>query len=273
MGEGEESSNIPKNEGGNSNPAAKSIIPEFKERVPTGISKFDELIDGGFIRGSSNLVTGTSGTGKTIFAAQFIYNGLKNGEGGLYISVEQEAETILIDCKALGLDFEPYIKDNKCMFIDTIPMTFTDLKNMITDKVKSMNVKRIAIDSVSVLLMTTKDLPKVTEAEIVFEKIVPSRVRRSLFGLMKTLRSIGVTTVMISEIPTANREALSRLGFEEYMSDSITRFSMFEYSGGETPRSLQIIKMRRSKHDQNIHPFRIKMGGLHILEPKKGIIV
>ena len=273
MGGEKNSSKVPKKTQSKPKPSPKSIIPELGERVPTGIPKFDEIIEGGFIEGSSNLVTGTSGTGKTFFAAQFIYNGLKSGESCLYISVEQETDTILMGCKALGLDFEPYIRENKCLFIDAIPLTFTELEKLITSKIASMNVKRIAIDSVSVLLMTTKDLPKISEAEIIFEKIVPSQLRRNLFKLTKTLRSKGVTTLMVSEIPTTNKGALSRLGFEEYMSDSITKLSMFEYAGGETPRSLQVIKMRGSKHNQDMHPFKINHGGITIFKPKKGIVI
>ncbi len=243
------------------------------ERVPIGIPDFDLMINGGLIKGSPNLLTGTTGTGKTIFATQFLFNGLKQGEAGLYISVEQETETVLRDCKLLGMDFEPFIKNKKCEFIDVLPLTFDELEKMIFDKAIKMDVKRLVIDSVSILLMTTKDMPKIKETGITFEKLVPSQLRRNLFKLTKRLRSMGITSILVSEVPTTDKLALSRLGFEEYLTDSIIRLSMFEYGGGKTPRSLQIIKMRSTKHDKNVHPFEIRAGGIKIAKPEEGVVI
>ncbi|MEM4983217.1 MAG: ATPase domain-containing protein, partial [Candidatus Bathyarchaeia archaeon] len=77
------------------------------KRVPTGISGLDEVLGGGFPRGSLIILAGNPGTGKTIFSAIFLYNGIVNyGERGVYVSFAENREAFLSNMLSLGLDFE-----------------------------------------------------------------------------------------------------------------------------------------------------------------------
>ena len=75
-------------------------------RVETGIPGLDKLLTGGFVKNSIILLSGASGTGKTIFGSQFIWRGLLKGENGIYLSFEEPSEDILTSAYQLGMDFE-----------------------------------------------------------------------------------------------------------------------------------------------------------------------
>ena len=85
------------------------------ERIESGIQGLDKLIEGGFIKNSVNLVAGQTGTGKTLFCMQYLLNGLKKGENGVYITLEQKQDEILQDVGRFGWDveFQKYINAGK----------------------------------------------------------------------------------------------------------------------------------------------------------------
>ena len=80
------------------------------ERIKSGIKGFDKLIEGGFVKGSVNLLLGGSGSGKTIFSLQFLLQGLKNNENCAYIALDEKKETILKNAKAFGWNLEEFVK-------------------------------------------------------------------------------------------------------------------------------------------------------------------
>jgi len=80
------------------------------ERAPTGIPGLDPLLEGGFPKGRSILVTGEPGTGKTIFALQFLLDGLARGEKGIYVAADEEPNDILEQANSLGWDLEKHIE-------------------------------------------------------------------------------------------------------------------------------------------------------------------
>ena len=86
-------------------------------RIPSGIPGFDPLIEGWFLENSVNLVTGETGTGKTTFCSQFLWNGLQKGETGLYITLEERPEDIKADAAMFGWDFDGFEKKGLCRII------------------------------------------------------------------------------------------------------------------------------------------------------------
>jgi KaiC/GvpD/RAD55 family RecA-like ATPase len=90
---------------------------------------------------------------------------------------------------------------------------------------------------------------------------------------MNTLKSTGVTSLLIAEIPEEKTKALSRFGFEEFLADGIIILHYLEYAAGGTPRSLLIRKMRRTDHGTDIYPIEITKTGIKLLPPKKGLVL
>ena len=88
------------------------------ERVPTGILELDRLIQGGLRSGKTYLVIGEPGTGKTVFALQFLVNGLMNKEKGLYVAIDEKPADVMDQAKSLGWDLAPFIDSKDFLILD-----------------------------------------------------------------------------------------------------------------------------------------------------------
>jgi KaiC/GvpD/RAD55 family RecA-like ATPase len=227
------------------------------ERVSSGIPGLDELIEGGFVRNSVNLVAGMAGTCKTTFGCQFIWEGLKKGEKGLYVTLEQSEKDIRRDMLRFGMDFSPYIEKGECKFVEITPGDVDELKASIINEVGRLGkVDRFVLDSLSLAAMGWKERP-----EEVF------KLRTKVFSLLKTLKNLNLTSIVIAEIPSGE-QSLGRLGFEEFIVDSVILLKVLPV---DIPmRTLQIIKMRGTKHDMRVHPFEVTPEGIVIQKTKKG---
>jgi KaiC/GvpD/RAD55 family RecA-like ATPase len=223
----------------------KEFIMDYQiERVKTGIAGLDRLISGGFVKGSAVLISGKAGAGKTLFGLQFLWEGLQNGEPGIYMTFEETADDIRKDALSFGWDFSDFEKKGKFKLIehnvyDNPSMDFFDV-----DKIKA---ERIVIDSISILsLMVEKK----------------AALRNRMNNIVAALKRKGVTTLMISE--AIDGDAYSRLGVEEFISDAVVMLD-FVPVGPQAGRNLLISKMRRTKHSEQIHPIQISKGGMRVL--------
>ena len=216
------------------------------ERIETGIPGLDTLIEGGLVKGSVNMIAGSTGTGKTIFCCQFLWHGLEQGKNGVYISLEEPIEDVKLEALQFGMDFEKYIKAKKCLMVHKFPRSFGDLDYDIFRWVKEINASRLVLDSISLLSFITKT-SELTE------------FRAKLSELFLKLKNMGVTSLVISEIPEDSK-GLSRFGFEEFVVDGVIVLHYLEYSAGGLPRSLLVRKMRKTNHSIDIHPIEVKRG-------------
>lgn len=217
------------------------------ERIPSGIPGLDRLMEGGFLKGSTILVSGGAGTGKTIFCSQFILEGLKRGEICMFITLEERPEDIIGDVKRFGWDFEKYVQDKKLILECQDPFQITDITSPLLDKIKEHHIQRVAVDSTAVFGMYYKE---------VFE------VRKQLFKLLTGLKEIGVTSIVTSELPE-EATTLGKFGVEEFIVDGVI---ILHYLGiGEKNYgSLQIRKMRRTNHEKDTYPMEITDKGIAV---------
>lgn len=232
---------------------------EKVERVNSGIPGLDSLIEGGFVKGSVNLIAGASGTCKTTFCCQFLWDGLQKGEKCVYVTLEQNAEDIMKDMLRFGWDFSSYIKKGRCNISEISPGDVEELRTFIFSEVRrldeKMAVSRFVLDSLSLAAMGWKEKP-----EEIF------KLRTKVFGLLKSLKTLKLTSLVVAEIPSGE-QSLGRLGFEEFVADSVILLKVLPV---DVPmRILQIVKMRRTKHNMQIHPFEVTSNGIVILKAKK----
>ncbi|MEM7824601.1 MAG: ATPase domain-containing protein, partial [Candidatus Aenigmatarchaeota archaeon] len=192
----------------------------FIERVETGIPGFDKLIEGGLVKGSTNLVAGNSGTGKTIFCMQYLWNGLQRGENGVYITLEQRPEDILSDVARFGWDFSKYITTGRFRLESLVASDIATVTKSIVENIKAVNAKRFALDSLTIATMGWKERP-----EEAFQ------LRGKAFDMLNTLKSLGVTSMIISEVPRSAKEEISRFGFEEFVVDSVILLNYMTIGG------------------------------------------
>jgi KaiC/GvpD/RAD55 family RecA-like ATPase len=228
------------------------------ERVETGIPGLDELMEGGFVKGSNNLLAGTTGTCKTIMSCQYILHGLKNGESCLYVTLEQKQDEILGDIARFGWDveFKKYIEQGKLVVYADFPASLTDLSEAVFNIVKRTSATRFALDSMSIATMGWKT-----------SGMDVGKVRRELYDFLQMLKKMNMTSILIAEVPEMREKALSRLGFEEFLVDSVIIVHYLEYTAGGVPRSLVVRKMRRTSHGTDIYPFELTSKGVVVRKP------
>ena len=233
------------------------------EKVKTFIEGLDDLMEGGFIPNSTILLAGKTGTGKSSFCMSYLYNGIKNGEPGIYVSTEESREAIKDDAKAVfGWDLEE-LEQNRTFKILTIKPEFPsqtlmdeskilkiyiyDLVDQIEELVSDVGAKRIVVDSMSVLELFIKDR-------------FLGRIAMNYF--VDSLKKMGVTAILTVTVPE-NENVLSNLGIIEYLVDGIIKLDYIPVTE-EFKRTLTIRKMRRINHSTYIHPFEITKEGIKI---------
>jgi len=226
------------------------------ERLKTGIPGFDELMGGGVPKGQLVLVTGTSGTGKTLFCSQAMYNGLVKGkENAVFLSFEEPPNLIKENVKEFGWNLDPYQKSGKLIFLKYDPYHIEDVFDILDSTIRKINAKRVFIDSISALGLHVQD---------------NSELRRIIFNLSDGLRKLDCTAFMTSEIVPGSR-GISRYGVEEFVADSVVVF-YYERSGSTFSRAVQIWKVRGSSHSDKLHPYAITDKGLKVSAHEEAVI-
>lgn len=221
----------------------------MKMKVESGIPGLDSLIQGGFLQNSVNLVTGETGTGKTLFCAQFLWHGLQKGDTCLYISLEEDPEDVKADALQFGWDFEKFEKKGLFKIIYNDPAQVNNLGSLIIDEIRRMDVKRLVIDSTSIIGLTIENL---------------SQIRKILYNIIGTIKKTDCTAILTSEISEGSKQ-LTRFNVEEFVVDSVIVLNYLEYAaGGGMDRSLIIRKMRRTKHGKDVYPMDITAKGIVI---------
>ncbi len=242
-------------------------------RIKTGIEGLDPLIEGGLLRERQYLVSGSPGSGKTTFGVQFLVAGALEGEAGAYIALNESIGTIIEDMSRYNLQIEDLIKKKKLFFLDIGPTTnygdYDEISNYITPNydqqaadspqnapptpysvfknvetlVKQYAVKRLVIDSLSAIRFTAQDTAK---------------EERSISRFIRNLKGLGCTTVLLSELTEPNAYTT-----EQFASHGVIFLHNF-LDKGSMVRTLQIIKMRGTKHDCDMHGIEFTDRGLKV---------
>lgn len=225
------------------------------EKIPTGIKGFDRLVQGGLPKGKQILLTGTPGTGKTIFCLEYIFNGAAAyGQKGLFVSIEEEADSLRDQAKQFGWDFEAYEKKGliKVMCISAADVSEATLSKIIA-YVKENNVDRLVIDSLTALAIN------VPASHVSISDLTDIYIKRFIYQFICRLQSIrNVTTLLISQ---SAQDAISMDGVSEYVCDGIVKID-YESLGGEYSRSLSVRKMRQVKNEEDVYPMQISDQGI-----------
>jgi len=252
-------------------PIIKKIKPVGK-RSQTGIAGFDPLVQGGFPLGSSILIAGGPGTGKSIFSLQYLISGAtKYKEKGLYVSFEQTTRAIKNQASQFGWNISSLEKSGMLTIksIPTSKMTKETMKE-IHEFVKANKIKRLVIDSLSTIVVNAPiyTVPSELSVEdVVGENVVFSPpiigdyvVKRFIYNFIESLRYLDCTSLLISEAGK-DGEFITRDTLSEFVCDGVILIT-FESMGGAFSRSLIVRKMRHTKNDEDVHPVEISNKGI-----------
>ncbi len=233
-------------------------------RVKTGVPGFDELVEGGLPEGRSFLISGGTGTGKTIFATSFLVNGALAGEPGVYLTLDERPELIREDMLCFGWNLRKLEDQGVLKIVDgtmaklgipsdeefSLPATGFDLDKLLLElmrAIKKIKAKRVVVDSIPALGLNFEN-----EHEI----------RKAVLKMVYLLSRAGVTTMFTTEINEDSKQ-LGKYGVEEFVADGVI---VLHYMGlgTQSNRTLHIRKMRATKHSEDLHPLQITETGIKI---------
>ncbi len=217
------------------------------QRISTNIPGVDEMIGGGFEENSTNLVTGSCGTGKSTFGLQFIYEGAKIGEKGLYVTIDEPIDSVVTTMSVHNWHLEDLPKKDDIHIMRVKPGDLLGLvKNefsQITKKIKEIHAKRVVIDSIS-------SIGDVMADDVDWHGIV--------LKLYLWLRKQHCTSLLIMNRPESIG-LLPRHDLAESMVDGVIELSTIQ-DGSSRKNTFEVTKMRHTNHSRNIVFFKFKNG-------------
>ncbi|MDJ0679690.1 MAG: circadian clock protein KaiC [Xenococcaceae cyanobacterium MO_167.B52] len=227
-------------------------------KMRTAIEGFDEITHGGIPIGRTTLVSGTSGTGKTLLAVQFLYHGIKYFDyPGIFITFEESPEDIIQNAHSFGWNLQSLVDSGKLFILDASPdpegqeivgnFDLSALIERIQYAIKKYKAKLVSIDSVTA----------------VFQQYdAASVVRREIFRLVARLKQLKVTSIMTTE-RIEEYGPVARFGVEEFVSDNVVIVRNV-LEGERRRRTIEILKLRGTTHMKGEYPFTITNDGINI---------
>ena len=219
------------------------------DRIPTGIQRLDTMLGGaGCYRGSSVLVSGTAGTGKSSIAAHFADAACRRGERALYFAFEESPSQIIRNMRSIGIDLEPWVQKDLLQF-QAIRPSFTGLEMHLTMIHKAVNAFKpqvVIVDPLSSFVMGSNK----TEVKSMLMRLVD-------FLKMSKVTSMFTMLTSNSGYIEAGDVAISSL-IDTWMS------LLDIESGGERNRSLSVVKSRGMAHSNQIREFLLTDHGVEL---------
>lgn len=248
------------------------------EVLPLRVSIIDQMIEkGGVERGSTILLAGGCGSGKTIFAMQSIYNAALNGEKSLYLTLEEGPEKIKTHMKnSFGWDIESMEKKGLMTVQKVDPVDFL---TVLEDSLREAKLRKTIIQgdikiasNKWLILGTTIDLPFkpdriVVDSTSVLSVILKDEYRLFLKVLVDALNQNNSLNMLVSE--TEQEPMLySKVGVEEFLVDGV--IGLYNIRKGQLRRrAIEIVKLRSSDHLKEMVPYSITKEGIKILQGEK----
>ena len=240
------------------------VQPMENKRVSTGIPVLDPLIEGGFPAGKSYLITGESGTGKSIFCMQFILKGLLEGEKAVYVAVDEKPADILEEAASLGWDLLKYVEQKNLLILDASPLFSArmgagkekevDIQKTVGDLasyVGKMGASRVVIDPVGPLILSRDSSARAQE-----------HVRTLVHALQDNLG----TTNLLTSYAIAGTAGAGEGGVEEFLVAGVIVLSVVRMQN-RLVRTLLLRKMRGTAIDLMEHQFNIVKEKGIVLKP------
>jgi circadian clock protein KaiC len=229
-------------------------------KLATGIPAFDVIAKGGLPRNRTTLLSGTAGSGKTVFAIQFLGAGiLDRDENGVFVTFEESASDIRQNMRSFGWDLAAWEADGRLAMVDASPDPHVEtvesgafdldaLLARVQHAVRKVNATRVAVDSLGAIFSQFSD---------------QSVVRRELFRIAWALKGMGVTALLTAE-RTADYGPVARFGVEEFIADNVMILrNVLEDENRR--RTIEILKFRGTDHQKGQFPLTIA--------PDTGIVV
>lgn len=238
---------------------------DYIEKLETGIPGFDFLAEGGLPKGRATLISGTAGSAKTVFACQFLVEGIKKGENGVFVTFEESPKAIRKNMRGFGWNIKEWKDNRQWAFVDASPQPGEtpmvsgkyDLGALIARieyAIRKYSAKRVSLDSLGAIFSHLAD---------------SAQVRSDLFRLASALRELEVTAIMTAE-RTEEYGEISRFGVEEFVADNVVILRNV-LADEKRRRTIEILKYRGTDHQKGEYPFTIIKGKGVVIIPLSAI--
>jgi circadian clock protein KaiC len=220
------------------------------QRISSGVRELDDMLVGGYYRGSSILLTGTAGTGKSSLAAHFAAATCRAGERCLYFAFEESPQQIIRNFRSIGLDLEPLVRGGRLTFHASRPTVYgleTHLARIHQEILKSAP-SAVVLDPISNLINVGNR----------------AEVRSMLLRVIDLLKMKQVTTLMTYLNPGRMDLEVTDLGISSLM-DTWLMLRDLEFNG-ERNRGLHVLKSRGMKHSNQVREFLLTDSGIKLVD-------
>lgn len=224
-------------------------------RAATGVAGLDALVEGGIPIGDAVLVSGPSGTGKSLLAAQFVAAGVNAGEPGVIAVFEEHPKEYLRRATGLGIDLETMERQGnvRLIYIRPLDLSPDETLHAIRAAADEIGARRVVIDSVSGF-------------ELALAPSFREDFRESLYRLVGALTGTGITVLMTMEIEQNAAELRFSPYVVSFLADDIILLRYVEISG-QLRKSVVVVKMRNSGHSKALHLYEITGHGMIVRQP------
>jgi circadian clock protein KaiC len=236
-------------------PVIKKNYFSPQQKVSTGIDGLDNILGGGFQKGTTVLIEGSSGTGKTVLGLQFLLKGVKYNEKGLLVATEESAN--FIKQYAYSFDIESNIFNNRDIIIMDRVYSRVSLEEVISDlvdRVNSNSIERVTIDFINTFIEFSDNF-----------LILKSRLR----DLFNSLNQLGCTTILMLNADQSGTAAPLKGVIQPLVQGEIHLTSSVKR--GKRYRSLEVCKMKGQNFVSGIHLTEISKNGMAVYQRLGGI--
>jgi circadian clock protein KaiC len=230
-------------------PRVPESYESLTERLPTGVPGLDPMVGGGLIAGSTTLVVGMTGSGKTTLALQFVLEGVRRGENTMYVNFQENPAQLRRAISNLGSDPEAVARQGlRVLYASPVELQIDSVVVEIFEAIKSGSIRRLVIDAVGDLAAGASD---------------PQRLHDYLYSLIQHFAVRGVTTLLTLESGEGltGTVVLQDQRFS-YMSDNLFYLAWSAENVGR--RTIRVVKMRGSEHERELREFEISGDGARI---------
>ncbi|MFB6206300.1 MAG: ATPase domain-containing protein [Haloglomus sp.] len=224
-----------------------------RETISSGVPGLDDLLSGGFERGTVSLITGPSGVGKTTTGTHFMKEAAERGERSTIYLFEEAEEQFRYRSEAIGVPVDEMIEDGSLGVEEIEPMDLSadEFAHRVRTDVEENGTEVVMIDGTAGYRLSLRDEDGLLE---------------HLHGLCRYLRNVGVTVILLEEQQTVTGEFSSTQENISYLADSILFLRYLELEG-EIQKSVGVLKKRLSGFERTLRELEIDENGLRIGEP------
>ncbi len=223
------------------------------EILSSGDARIDQMLGGGLTRGTSLLITGAAGTGKSILCSQYAHSAIQRGERVLFYLFDERMSTFRLRTEALEMDVGDAIESGQILLQQIEPTSLSpgEFASQLVDAVQSGNISLVVIDSINGYMQSMPE-----------ERLLPIQVHE----LLSFLSNNGVTCIMTLVQHGVFGHPVDEAAEVSYLADAVILMRYFEFNGS-VRQAISVVKRRSGNHERTIREFMVGTGGLKVGDP------